>query len=275
MRRAALAAIALLLLDAAFAVAAGARLESAEALPVAAGQELRLSGAGPDLALDSAADSVESLLEASRAAADDASRRDAAKMFLLSLAVPGGGQIVQGQKRGYLYLAAEIAFWGAYYVLNEKGNEEVDEFKAYADTHWDFAGYADWYDIYCVNCVGDTCGSDYDCRELAPYGSGEYYEDIGKYSTYWRWWSEDGAGSWNPEYLEIRDIYWEMRRTSNRHLRNARYYMTAAFLNHVVSAVDALLFPGRRSEGAGGSASIEFDVPENATGLRCALVARY
>jgi len=234
------------------------------------------TGGRAALALASALEDEE-LVEASKRRLDDEPRGDAAKMFFLSLAVPGGGQIARGEKRGYLYLAAEIAFWGAYYVLNEKGEEEVSEFETFADGHWDYDGYSAWYDVYCEGCVGDSCGSDYDCRPLAGYGTGEYYEDIGKYSTYWKWWSDDGVGSSNPEYLSVRNTYWQMRQTSNRHLRNARYYMTAAFLNHVASAVDALLF-GRSAEpgvSGDGHAGIEFSVPGDATGIRCAVVARY
>ena len=35
----------------------------------------------------------------------------------------------------------------------------------------------------------------YECRPLAEYGTQEYYEDIGKYDTYWGWWSASGSGS--------------------------------------------------------------------------------
>lgn len=247
---------------------------------VAGGPAAPLDGVRPGPPLAAAFASDRPILEASRERVEEDSARKAAGMFLLSLAVPGTGQLARGETRGYLYLAAELALLGTYYVLETKGRDEVDEFEAFADAHWDYDGYSAWYEANCVDC-GDSCGNSYDCRPLAPYGSGEYYEDIGKYSTYWSWWSDDGVGNENPEYLDVRNVYWELRGISNMHLRRARYSLTAAFLNHAVSALDAFL--STRSEEKGsppgetgtGSAGIEFDVPSSGVGLRCAIVARY
>ncbi len=208
---------------------------------------------------------------------------DPARMFLLSLAVPGSGQIVQGEKRGWLYLVAELAFWGGFYALNEAGLGERDDYERFADEHWDFDGYSAWYQDNCVDC-GDDCAGDYDCRPLAEYGTQEYYEDIGKYGTYWRWWHFDGDewdivwDGYSAEDVSFRDEYWGMRQESNRHLRQARYFMMAAFLNHVVSAVDSFLSArsgGAESAVAAPDVALEFDVPEGREGLSCTLVARY
>ncbi len=213
--------------------------------------------------------------------APEEAEHDPSRMFLLSLAIPGAGQFVQGEKRGYLYVAAEIAFWAGFLVLNEKGLEERAGYEDYADAHWDFEGYSTWYDANCADCAKQRA-SDYECRPLAEYGTQEYYEDIGKYDTYWSWWSASGSGSGSSEYLDVRNEYWGMRGESNHHLRQARYSMTAAFLNHLVSSVDSFLSArrGRKagSGSAGGSAPeprILFDTAGGGAGLRCALVVSY
>jgi hypothetical protein len=206
---------------------------------------------------------------------------DPARMFLLSLAVPGAGQVVQGEKRGYVYMAAEIALWAGFLTLNDKGLDERARYEDYADTHWDFEGYSAWYDANCADCAKERA-DDYACRPLAEYGTQEYYEDIGKYDTYWSWWSDSGSGSGAPEFLDVRNDYWGMRVESNLHLRQARYSMTAAFLNHLVSSLDSFL-SARRGRGAGGGPAgangpeprILFDTASGGAGLRCALVVSY
>jgi hypothetical protein len=207
---------------------------------------------------------------------------DPARMFLLSLAVPGAGQVIQGEKRGYVYLAAEIALWAGFFALNDKGMDERDDYEGYADSHWDYAGYSAWFDEHCTACAKEPA-DDYACRPLAVYGTQEYYEDIGKYDTYWSWWSHDGSGQADaPEYMDVRNEYWGMRIESNHDLRQARYAMTAAFLNHLVSSVDSFL-SARRGHEAGGESSggnapeprILFDTASGGDGLRCTLVVTY
>jgi hypothetical protein len=75
----------------------------------------------------------------------------------------------------------------------------------------------------------------------------------------------------------VRDIYWGMREDSNRDLRNARYCVTAAFLNHMVSAVDSFLSAraGRSPDHAERDLSLEFGVADGGDGLSCAAVMRY
>lgn len=236
----------------------------------------------PELVLISSLDARNELLEAGSIARESgATVHDPALMLMASLAVPGAGQLMQGHKRGYLFLVAEAALWTGFYLLDKQGMDERSEYETYADDHWDFAAYSAWYEATCVDCP--DC-NEYLCRPLAVYGSQEYYEDIGKYNTYWRWWDIEG----NETYIEwdaysaedeaFRDSYYDMRGDSNRHLRQARYAMTAAFLNHIVAAVDAFLSArpaGSPHAGSDNDLGIEFNVTDGGDGLRCALTARY
>lgn len=257
---------------------------------ISAGGEARVGWAfgtrprsvAPELALISSLDARDELLEAGAGGREPgADGPDPALMLMASLAVPGTGQLIQGNKRGYLFLAAEAALWTGFYLLESKGMDERDEYETFADDHWDYAAYSAWYSSTCADCP--DC-DEYLCRPLADYGTQEYYEDIGKYATYWRWWTTDG----DETYIDwrdfsttdeaFRDSYYDMRGDSNRHLKQARYAMTAAFLNHVVAAVDAFLTArsgGPQHSDAGSDLGVEFDVADGGDGLRCALTARY
>lgn len=240
------------------------------------------SGAS-DLALISSLDAEQELTAGRATDADE--ERNPGTAALFSLAVPGAGQLVQGQKRGYLYLLAELALWGGFYALDQKGLDERDDYEQFADENWDYAAYLDWYDTYC-NCENPI--GDYDCRPIAEHGSQEYYEDIGKYATYWRWWNIDGDendpdfvwSDYSEDDVSVRDSYWDMRKESNRDLKRARYLMAAALLNHVVSAVDAFVSarsPSTAAGDAGASSDLDllFDVADGGDGMTCSLVARY
>jgi hypothetical protein len=255
------------------------------ALPVGAAASFRAAGPpgsrDPGLALVSALDAREDALAAASGEEGVRPSHDPAKMLLLSLVVPGSGQLVQGEKRGYLYLLAEAAFWGGFYALDHRGLDERGDYEQFADEHWSYAAYTAWYETNCVECKRSD---DYACRPLATHGTQEYYEDIGKYKTYWRWWHMDGdEGSiewseWSTLDEAVRDEYWGMRGESNGDLRHARYFMMAALLNHVVAAFDAFVSARRDPEaGARGVSDLglEFDVPAAGDGLACAVVARY
>ena len=267
-------------------VAAGVVLVAAGSAPTPAAdaRSLGAPSVGPSLALVSSLDARAEFVAAGSASggADPSAAvgNAPAKVFLMSLAVPGSGQIVRGERRGYLYLLAELALWGSFYVLDSRGLDERDEYEQYADDEWEYDEYIEWYEENCFDC--EDCG--YECRPLAEYGTQEYFEDIGKYATYWRWWDLDGDegdiawDEYSSDDLSFRDDYWGMRDDSNTHLRQARYFMTAAFLNHVVSAADAFLSARRGGLGEESSSrglGIEFGVPDSGEGFKCALVARY
>ena len=91
-------------------------------------------GIDPSLVLVSSLDARDDLLSLDSGqggASED--RHDPARMFLFSLAVPGSGQLVQGQKRWFVYLAAEAAFWTGFFILNGDGLDKRDAYEDFAD----------------------------------------------------------------------------------------------------------------------------------------------
>ena len=51
-----------------------------------------------------------------------------AKAFLFSAIVPGTGELYSKTKRGYLFMAAEVAFWAAYIVIHGRAGELEQEY---------------------------------------------------------------------------------------------------------------------------------------------------
>ncbi len=197
-------------------------------------------------------------------------------MFLASLAVPGSGELLQGEKRGYLFLLAEVAMWSGFYVLDKQGMDERGDYELFADANWDLDSYIEFYNENCSESPHDYANG---CRPLADFGSQEFYEDIGKYDVYWPWWGGDGVPN-EPTAgaLALRNEYWGMRKDSNTSLKQARYFMMAALLNHIVSAVDSFILAGGHgtpNHTAAADVGIEFGVPDDAAGLSVAFVATY
>jgi hypothetical protein len=235
------------------------------------------AGPSADLVLISSLDARTELLALTAAGASGGSAgasHDPPKMMFLSLAVPGAGQLVQGEKRGYLYLLFEVAMWGGFYYLDQQGLEERSDYEDFVVENWNLAGYLEFFEEHCLDDPQDYANG---CRPLAPEGSQEFYEDVGKYDVYWPWWSGDGApNDVTADDMAVRDEYWGMRMDSNAHLRQARYFMMAALLNHVASALDSFLIARSSAYGAAPiDLGLEFGVPEDAVGLTCALVAQY
>lgn len=73
------------------------------------------------------------LLSALPVAPQEAPRTSLAPMFL-SLALPGAGQHVLGQKRKWAYAALEVAGWAVFLERRSAGNDYRDRYRTYA---WD------------------------------------------------------------------------------------------------------------------------------------------
>lgn len=138
------------------------------------------------------------------------------RAFLLSAAVPGLGQVMQGSRWGYAHMALDAASWAGWAYYRGQGRDGEDAYRAYADRYYRRTLYQDVVDeIYGEyrdgECVPPGGGGSFPCAELATYynldadtTSGHYYEDIGKLDKYiygWEDWSDtdsDGAREYDP-----------------------------------------------------------------------------
>jgi hypothetical protein len=162
--------------------------------------------------------------------------KSAGKAFLYSLAMPGAGHLYAGYKRGWVNIGVEGLSWLTYFYYRDRGNTKEDEFEAYADDNWD-------YDRWISQCGCQGSPEDSLILGFRESNKQQYYEDIGKISTYFGGW-EDYNSSNNDS--ANRRFYRGIRNDSNNFLKNANYALAAAFVNRIVSAVDVLRLVKKR-----------------------------
>jgi hypothetical protein len=173
--------------------------------------------------------------------------------FLLSVILPGAGQLYNGDDRGYLYLGVEAAAWFARFSYRDAGNKKETEFERYADLHWTLNLYRASSGILGANY---TTENDSLIVWFFDHDQQQYYEEIGKYDKFRAGW-DDWAATYDPSNNRAlspnRAHYRDMRQQSNDLLGRARLALAAALVNRVVSGVDAFRTARGRSPGAQGS----------------------
>jgi len=188
---------------------------------------------------------------------EPAPQKSIAKAFFMNLAVPGAGHIYAGKKRGWAYLGLEVAAWVGYLHYHDLGKQRETEFENYADSHWELQR---WYDS-----GGQWQGTPEDSLILYFYDHNkqQYYEDIGKISTYWPGWDSEGN----------RSVYRGIRARSNNFLKNANIAVAGAFVNRIVSAADLLHSMKKHGASLDANTKLRFNVhtkpfsKDNAIGL--------
>jgi len=170
--------------------------------------------------------------------------RSVKRAALFSAIIPGAGQLYN---RSYLkslaFLAIEAGSWLAYGRYTNLGNQKTDEFKRFADLHWDEGKY--WQSL------SDESGIPVQVRDklreyehasfshfLPETKNQTYYENIGKYNQFNAGW-DDGSHQARKEDSANREHYTFMRRDANDQFKRATLGVTVALFNHVISALEA------------------------------------
>ncbi len=197
--------------------------------------------------------------------------------FLMSAVVPGAGELYTGKwGRAIGFIGMEALFWGMHFSKKNQGQDIEEEYKEYADEHWNLeewaSTYSDWntgsnspssHGIHVIiktyengEYVWDgnesdifeiKTGSDFaDLRDsiavmegdaiIEPIKNRDYYENIGKYNQFSYGWEDFETDS---TVSDIRDHYLTRREDSNNALKMASQFGTAVIINHVVSAIHA------------------------------------
>ncbi|MGH7645403.1 MAG: hypothetical protein ACREMR_07435 [Gemmatimonadales bacterium] len=221
-----------------------------------------------------------------------------------SLIVPGTGQLMAGQDRAAVYIAAEIFLLSRYVELSGQGDEAAEQ---YRDLAFDVArrGYApvrrDTVFEYYEQMQHFTASGEYDSDpgtlfvpepDAATYngsvwrlarrtfwadpdstpdpGSTEYQQAVQFYVG--RAVGPDFRWSWRDAPLE-QQAFSETIRESDGAFREAQTYLGLLLANHLVSAVDAFI-SSRLAEGLGRPARLETIIGPGGTaavGLRIGL----
>lgn len=172
--------------------------------------------------------------------------------FLASLALPGAGQLLNGDRRGYLYLGVEAGAWFARASYLDASRTKEGESEQYARRHWDHARWS--------GDTGDGClysaRADSALSALADRDLDRYYDALGKQDDYRCGWDDFRAG-YDPDAANAssahRLAFRKMRNQSNDLKDKARLAMTVLVLNRIVSGIDAFQ-TARRARAGGGTA---------------------
>ena len=162
------------------------------------------------------------------------------RAFLSSLVVPGSGQLYVGAKRGYLFLAADIALLVGYFIAHSDAENSRDDYRNLVRDHVKFDGpgtfetwdpiedfehatlYDNWRNVYTV----DPVDNDEPLSRTGPW----YWDDRRAFKD------EDRKGdSDSPNREEALRLRYE----ANDKFESARTLLGGVILNHAISAVEA------------------------------------
>ena len=150
-------------------------------------------------------------------------RKSIPKALLFSLLVPGTGRLYTGSDSGYLFLTADIALWGAYFIYHKKGIDKEKDYRKYGDRHWNEDRFKE---------MAEAEG-DYDAlarlSELPSQRDRKYYDMIGDEDDFKYGWDSDKS----------RQDFKSMLEDSKNSLKAASICMGVSIVNHIISSINA------------------------------------
>jgi hypothetical protein len=150
--------------------------------------------------------------------------KDRMTAFLLSLAVPGLGQYYAGSEgSAKLYIAAEIAIWGGYFLNSDIKKDYRNDYLSFAARH---AGInPKGKGTYYINALSAYNSSfDYNSRQYQISGSPVLYS---------------GSSMWQWDTDKNRDRFKLIREHELDYENYMKYCIAGAILNHFLSAINA------------------------------------
>ncbi len=153
--------------------------------------------------------------------------RSEASAAALSAAVPGAGQAYVGQKRALIFALTEAAGWTSRWLYQRRGHDLADQAAAYAGAPADPASrwsFTRWEDA--------TSGDASELRALYTRDRNVFYDRIAHDPSLLSGWAGNAEATRTP--------FTGLREVADDRLRFSRYSGTALWVNHIVSAVDAL-----------------------------------
>lgn len=190
--------------------------------------------------------------------------KSAKKAFLYSLVVPGAGQYYLGSKiKPIVYLGLEAAFWVGYFSYHNKGDNQEEAYKLFANLYWDPGQYIDSLRVV----FNDSCSNDPFCsgvdssiqttqdsilaweeylgfsHHLQYSKNQQYYENAGKYDQFRYGWSDYDADFYNATKAPsaLRQDYLDQRKKANDLYGKAKTFAMVSLANHVISAFEAAI----------------------------------
>ncbi len=203
-------------------------------------------------------------------------RKSPTRAFLQSFLIPGWGQVYAKSSiwKPIMFVGLEAAGWAGYTSFRGKGNDKEDEYRAFADSHWDSVRYIDglyhtfyrrdkpesiknaWLDTTTYVVLNANNGSLSHHAWYKEDGSrvddDEYYENIGKYNQFnfgWDDFPEIGSENFpdHPDSSQLnyvspnRQTYLKMRDDANSEFNKANTMLVATVANHLLAGFWAAL----------------------------------
>ena len=159
------------------------------------------------------------------------------RAFLSSLVVPGSGQLYVGAKRGYLFLAADIALLVGYFITHSEAENTRDDYRELVREHVIFDGpgtFETWDPI-----------EDFEHATLFDNWHNVYTENNGEPLSRTGKWHWDDRRAFKDEDRKgdsdspIREEALRLRYEANDKFELARSLLGGVILNHAISAVEA------------------------------------
>jgi len=143
----------------------------------------------------------------------------------MSLLLPGAGQLYVGERSGFLYLAAEAAAIAGVVILNNKADDYNAEAARIAGAPTDSA--SGWSSSRWSKATG---GDPAELEALYAADPHAYYQVIGDNPAYAAGWA---TTSDQEQFVDTREL-------ADNRLHRAHALTSALWINHLVSAADAL-----------------------------------
>ncbi len=187
---------------------------------------------------------------------------------VLSALIPGAGEFyAKSYLKAGIFLAVEAGLWLGYMTFQNKGDNQTENFRAYADQNWDIRQYARWLhdkvtgggninpnepDLNTLRNQINVVEAANFSHQLPTFGSQQYYELIGKYQNFVTGWKDadynniSAAVNYSDpnSYVNVKtgmfNSYAVDRQQANDYYNTSTKFITGVIINHVLSAGDAV-----------------------------------
>ncbi|MBM3214299.1 hypothetical protein FJZ36_05240 [Candidatus Poribacteria bacterium] len=197
----------------------------------------------------------------------EARRTSPGMAFLMSGIVPGSGQLYHGQRRGVVYLAAEVGLAVGYLLIHRDAQDLQDQYVAEVRANVKFDGEGSFDEWNMEDFEHATMFDNW--HNVYTDDGGEPLERVGKF--YWK--DREDFRSADPQSRQpipasdLRLVALDYRNRSNDRFQTARNVVGVILFNHIVSGVDAMVASRLRNRPANLTLTPRSDSSRRAYGV--------